>query len=223
MHRPPTNSSAHVETELDALLIRIDAVALALAREIVVRHAAADIAHDVVLECLVKIRDGTWDVAPEDLIRCVRRMVQSKAVDQLRQRQRRDERELQHATRVEAIMHAWMSPDQSAEERELEALEEGEIAELPEEDRDTYLLARDRGQSYTAIAALLGLSESAVSHRIVRARRRLRSRLRAKGIVPPPPTRGGASQRAHRVGSSCRRGRVKASPEALIDSAPLVS
>jgi RNA polymerase sigma factor (sigma-70 family) len=223
MHTPPTSSATRVETELDALLIRIDAIALARAREIVVRHAAADIAHDVVLECLVKIRDGTWDVAPDDLIRCVRRMVQSKAVDQLRQRQRRDERESEHAKQVEAIMHAWMSPDQSTEERELEAVEECALAELPEEDRITYLMARGRGESYAAIATQLGLSESAVCRRIVKARRGLRSRLRARGIVPPPPTRGGASQRIHRGAASCRRGRTKAPREARSDSAPLVS
>jgi RNA polymerase sigma factor (sigma-70 family) len=126
--------------------------------------------------------------------------VQSKAVDQLRQRQRRDERELEHAQRVEAVMHAWMSPDQSTEERELEAEEECALAELPAEDRDVYLMTRDRGESYKAIAKRLGLSERAVCHRIVKTRRRLRSRLRARGIVPPAATRGGASRRAHRAG-----------------------
>jgi DNA-directed RNA polymerase specialized sigma24 family protein len=146
MHPQRPTPATRVETELDALLAHIDVIALACAREKVGRQAAPDIAHDVVLECLIKIRDGIWDVAPDDLVRCVRRMVQSKAVDQLRQRQRRDGRELEHAKQVEAVMRAWMSPDQSTEERELEDVEE-RASPITGGRPGRYLMARDRGES----------------------------------------------------------------------------
>jgi hypothetical protein len=54
------HSATCVQT--DALLLHIGTMAMARARDIVAKHAVGDVAHDVVLHCLVKMREGSWDV-----------------------------------------------------------------------------------------------------------------------------------------------------------------
>ena len=87
--------------------------------DIVARDVADDIAQDVVLECLLKVRAGRWRVAREALGAFVRRLVRRRAVDWLRRSQRRSERNAEHAREIRESTHAWMSPDLASEEREL--------------------------------------------------------------------------------------------------------
>jgi RNA polymerase sigma factor (sigma-70 family) len=110
----------------------------------------ADIAQDVVLDCLVKIRNGTWD-APDDLPQYVRRMVQNKRVDLIRRRRHRDERDGDHAEELEEARHAWMAPDQMTEERELLEVHERALSDLPDGCRRAYIMVRDSQESYTAV------------------------------------------------------------------------
>jgi RNA polymerase sigma factor (sigma-70 family) len=184
----PLHSAARVET--DALLLHIEAMALAQARDIVPKHAVGDVAHDVVLHCLVKMREGSWDVLPHDVNRYVRRMVQSRAVDDLRGRHRRDGRELVHGRELTRTTRVWMSPEANTEECVLGDLYARKVAELPPRCRRAYVMVRERSVPYKAAAKLLGISPSAVSRLVVRAQRYLRSQLLASGIAAPPPRRG---------------------------------
>jgi RNA polymerase sigma factor (sigma-70 family) len=184
----PLYSAARVDT--DALLLHIETMALAQARDIVPKHAVGDVAHDVVLHCLVKMREGNWDVPPHDVTRHVRRMVLSRAVDDLRGRHRRDGRELIHGRELTRATHAWMSPEVITEERVLGDLLARKVAELPPRCRRAYVMVRERSVPYKAAAKLLGISPSAVSRHVVRAQRYLRSQLLASGIAAPPPRLG---------------------------------
>ena len=109
-----------------------ETTALTCARRLVSKFAAGDIAHDVVLQCIVTIRKRGWLVAPDDLDRSVRRMVLSKYVDECRGRERRDQRGLKHVREVKDVARAWMSPDWITEERELKTLHERALADLPD-------------------------------------------------------------------------------------------
>jgi hypothetical protein len=84
--------------------------------------------------------------------RYVRRMVQSRAVDDLRGRHRRDGRELVHGRELTRTTHAWMSPEVITEERVLGDLLARKVAELPPRCRCAYVMVRERCVPYKAEA-----------------------------------------------------------------------
>jgi RNA polymerase sigma factor (sigma-70 family) len=196
-HMHTLRSIRRVETELDALLLRIEAIALTCARELDSPHNVGDIAHDVLLDCLVRMRAGSWHVPPDDVGRFVRRMVQSRGRDLVRRRDRRDERERDYAHEVGQSARGWMAPGQMIDERELAEVHEQALAELPDRCRRVYVMVRDTQDTYAVIAKRLGISASAVSRHVVKAQRRLRNKFLASGFAAPPPRRGPPRRRNH--------------------------
>lgn len=195
----PIHPAARIEIEPDALILTIETIALTRARDFGPKHARGDLTQSVVLDCLIKISRGTWDVAPDDLIRSVRHMVQCKSVNEFRGSQRRDERQAEHLRQLEEAAPAWMSPEVVAEDRELAELHARALDELPEGCRRVYALVREPAATYKSVAKRLGVSESAVSKQVVKAQHRLRSGLLACGIEAQPARRGTASPRAKAV------------------------
>jgi RNA polymerase sigma factor (sigma-70 family) len=149
-----------------------------------------DIAHDVTLDCLVKIRTGLWGDGPRSLKAYVRTAVRLRLVDYLRRGYHREERDAEHLRELSENTHAWMEPDVAIEERELSEFHAATLASLPAICRTTYLLVRDGGVSYAEVAVQLGITRSAVTANVVRAQRRFRARLRELGITPRPAAKG---------------------------------
>ena len=154
-----------------------------------------DIAQDVVLECLIKLRTGQWDVEPDYLRVYVRNAVRMRTVDYLRRSLHRDDRQAEHVREMWEGMHAWMEPDVAREERELSEFHARTLASLPEVCRKTYLMIRDGGASYAEVAERLGVTRSAVNANVVRAQSAFRARLLERGITPPRATKGAAKNR----------------------------
>lgn len=201
----PARPSRRVETELDALLLHIEAIAFARACDSVPKQAAVDIARDVMVHCLVKIRNGNWDIAADEVPRFVRHLAHSRSVDFLRRRERGGVRETDHAQELEKATHTWMAPDDTTEERLLAEVHGRALSDLPDGCRRVYLMVRDSHDTYAVVGKRLGISASAVSRHVVKAQHLLRKGLLACGIAAPPPRRGPASRQAQsRPGSCCR-------------------
>jgi RNA polymerase sigma factor (sigma-70 family) len=195
MHLPNRPTNADMMSD-DALLVRISALARRSAVGTVLlvgldgQDVVDDVAHDVVLDCLIKIRAGQWDVRPRSLRSYVRNAVRQRAVDYLRRCEHRAERDAEHAREMREGTHAWMSPDLISEDRELSAFHAQTLASLPEACRRTYFMIREGRMSYTDAASQLGVSRSAVSANVVRAQRAFRARLLERGIVAPRAAKG---------------------------------
>ena len=151
------------------------------------RQAAADVAQEVVLFVLVRMRYGDWDVRPKHLKAYVRWLTRRRLVDRIRRSDRLTEREAEHVREWTAGTHAWMRPDEALEARELEAFYEGVLSSLPPACRRAYELVREEEMSYIEAAARLGVTRAAVSANVKRALSRLRAALRERGIVVAPP------------------------------------
>jgi RNA polymerase sigma-70 factor (ECF subfamily) len=171
------------EVRLETLLVEIARLAREFARSnnVKARHVD-DLVQDVVLECLVSIREGQWNGDEAPLPKIVGRIVRCRAVDALRHRQRTAAREADFSREVNETSHAWMAPDAVAEERELQALHEKALAALPPACRRAYVMVREEGFSYAQAATILGVSRSGVSAFVVKAQRKLRGQLKRRGI-----------------------------------------
>ena len=104
MHLPnrPTNAGM---LSHDALLVRIStlarrfAVGTALLTGLDDHDVVDDVSYDVVLDCLIKICAGQWNVRPRSLRSYVRNAVRQRAVDYLRRSEHRAERDAENARR----------------------------------------------------------------------------------------------------------------------------
>ena len=168
-------------TAEDRLIVEIASLARRFAMKIVDEDPAEDIAQDVALQCLMKIRAGQWRVEAAHLQDFVRRVVRRKAVDLLRRSQAREQRHAEYALEAPASQ-TWMSPELAYEERELAEFHEQALGRLPESCRRTYLMVRDEEETYRSAASRLGVQPTTVSAHIVAAQQRFRRELAARGI-----------------------------------------
>jgi RNA polymerase sigma factor (sigma-70 family) len=178
------------EAAQNELLMEIAQLAQRFARELVARDLADDVAQDVVLECLVKLREHSWTADTSSIPGLIRSMVRRRSIDCLRRTQRREGRDPEHAGDLLDGVRPWMSPEAASDERELTDLYEETLASLPGKCRRIYRMVREERITYELVAARLGLSRSAVSWHIVAAQRRFRCRLKEHGINTPAPYPG---------------------------------
>jgi len=181
--------NAHAAAD-ERLLISISRLAHVFVIGLVPKHSREDVAQDVTLECLIRMRAGEWEVAPEAVVSYVFRAVERKAIDYVRRRKVRKAHEEVFGREMEDGVHAWMRPDTSGADRELHALNTRTLESLPPACQRTYVMVREQGMTYEQVADALGVSRSAVSANIVRAHRAFRRELLARDIVPPPAAKG---------------------------------
>jgi hypothetical protein len=124
-------ASPSVLDQEEALLLQIAALARRRAREVVEPDVADDIAQDVVLECLVKMRAGGW-CNPLSLAGLIRQMVLRRTVDVYRRDRRRAERSAVHLSESTGTPPSWMQPDLALEEVEYTELRDNVLHVLPE-------------------------------------------------------------------------------------------
>ena len=95
-----------------------------------------------------------------------------------------------------AVIEPGAGPEERAERAETLARAEAAVAALPESARTVVVLRDIEGLSTAEVAAMTGLTESAVKVRLFRARQRLRDALSDTGVRPlrraPQPRRGTA-------------------------------
>jgi RNA polymerase sigma factor (sigma-70 family) len=146
--------------------------------------AVKDLAQDIVLGVLVKMRDGSWR-DPRSLRGWVRRVVKCRLLDAKREERRRQARHDAHARTLDDVMPIWMSADLNVEHRELGAAIRAAIQSLPDQCGRVWMMVRLDNLSYVETAAILGITRSAVCANVVRAQRRIRLELIERGFELP--------------------------------------
>jgi len=179
----PSDMTADLDdATIEHALVLATSIARDAASRIIDTEDAADIAQQVVMDCLIRMRDGRWNVALADMPRVVRRMVLSRAIDGWRAHSRRRAREREHARESSEGARAWMSPDLMYEDGELRDLQEQMLAGIPRVCRRAYLMVRLEQLTYEEAAERLGVSPRTVESHVVRAQRRFRKELERCGI-----------------------------------------
>jgi RNA polymerase sigma-70 factor, ECF subfamily len=158
----------------EALVAPVTRVVVALVRD-------RDVADDVVQETFLSVFRGLKDFRSESDVRTwVTRIALNRAKDALRRRRRaprslellevEDGRPLDHRTDL-------AGPERPMPDPWLARVLQAEIARLPDEFRDCFLLREVGEHSYEEIAVIMDVPLGTVRSRLVRARERLRARL----------------------------------------------
>lgn len=167
----------------EKVLVAIGELALRFARDAVDRETASDVAQDVVLICLKRKRARVWTVDASEMEMYVRCLVRRRVVDSLRRRQRRGERDAEHARDRLDSAYEWMEPELALEAEWLEAFRQSTFDALPSRSRRTWALVREKRISYKAAAKELGVSARTVCSDLTEAERFVRKRMRANGLT----------------------------------------
>ena len=187
------------------LLVKVTALANRFARRLLPPDDAEDMAQQVVLDCLMRLRTGRWYVHTT-LRALVRDMVRRKFMWGLRGASGRKARDAQHLDERTACPPMWMDPAVTLEMKEAEALRAQALAELPERCRAAFLLVRNEGVTHREVAARLGISLRLVASHVVNAERHLASRVLDAGAPTKAPPSMGRRPRRRRLAT---RGEVR--------------
>ena len=196
------------------LLLEVSTLAHRFARRLVGADAADDIAQDVVLDCLIRIRTGRWHLR-RSLAAFVSAAVWRNHADLLRRSGHRGARDAQHLRDREEASSAWMDPELALDARVLDELSARAVSSLPRACRQVYAMVREERATYEAVADRLGISRATVCSHVATARRRLRRQLYAAGVVagesavesrrPASAESGGSTDRHASRGRRARR------------------
>lgn len=176
------------QTLEETFLVEVTTHARRCARRYLTRDDADDVAQDVVLECLIKLREGGVIPASADIPNLVRNMVRRRAIDLRRANTSRALRESASATEPTRGEHT-KTPDVFVEESELQEFFNRTLARLPRRCREVYLLVRRDGATYQSVANETGLTRRAVQWHVVTARQRFRRALAKEGLLSREPGR----------------------------------
>lgn len=166
----------------DEAVLEIERLAHAHARRRLAADEADDVAHDVVLAVLERLRAGLTSMTRGDLRRLVLSIARRRMVDRLRRRKTGSMRDAAYLQQRERECGAWMSPETRLEADELESFYRRTLARVSADCRRAYLLVREEGLTYRAAGELLGLSVNRVGRAVAAVQREFRRALRAAGL-----------------------------------------
>lgn len=138
-----------------------------------------DTAEELVQDVLVRVWSRREQLAETDLLPYLYRSTANAAISRLRQERAMQRRDAELKTRMEGEFTPPHEPVEELASRVREAIDA-----LPERCRLVFLLSRDAGLSYPAIAERLGISVKTVENQMVKALRLLRLALQAYLSVP---------------------------------------
>ena len=173
-----------LDQQQERALIRVSAIANYYAAMALGPVDAADLAHDIVLELLVRMREGSW-IAPKSLPGWVRRAVTCRLIDGKKAQRRREKRDCAHARRLDGLTRIWMNSDLGAEQRELGQAIASIVQSLPDRRGRVWIMVRVEDLSYKEVASLLGISRTGVNAHLVRAQHQICRELGRRGFDLP--------------------------------------
>jgi len=171
-----------ISSSEEAVLVKIVRVAREYARETLPSDDAEDLAHDIALSILERLHAGRAIGDEPEAGGLLRTMVKCRAIDRLRQRRRREERDAEYARCHEEIGRGLPTPDAELAEAELAEFRERILGELPEAVRRAYVMVREEHATYRRVAEELAVSRSSVQLYVSRAQWRFERGLEALGI-----------------------------------------
>lgn len=142
-----------------------------------VQVGSADIAEELVQDVLLRVWNGRAHLDPQQPLRpYLYRAARNHALNYLKRR-RVEDRSLHDVTALPAP--AVSATDDEVRTHELSGAIDQALAALPERCRLIFMLSRDRGMSYAAIAEALNISPKTVETQMGRALKSLRASLAA--------------------------------------------
>ncbi len=152
----------------------------------------AQLAEDLTQETLLKVFHQAWDYLPLGRFRgWMYRIGRNLLIDDVR---RRSHDALIRATRrrtaedddqLALLAGEFLSPDTSVDHREVAALIDDALAEIPEEQRLTFTLHHYSGLPLADVAQIMETSLPTCKSRLRLAREKLSEKLRRLGVRPP--------------------------------------
>ncbi len=134
------------------------------------------LAEEIVQEVFANIWEKRCDWHPDNVKAWLFTTTHNKALDHVRHRQVREK----NSSYVQSIYDSqeYESPEQSLQTKYFQEAAQQAIADLPPRCRDTYILHRQEGFSYSEIANIMGVSLKTVETQISRALKLLREQLK---------------------------------------------
>jgi RNA polymerase sigma-70 factor (ECF subfamily) len=149
------------------------------------------LAEDLAQETLLKVYNQSWDYLPLGRFRAwMYRIARNLLIDDVR---RRSNDALVRAVKgrpeeeedvLAGIAGSFISPIDVAQHRELAALVSDFLAEVPEDQRNTFLLYHAEEMSLPEVAVSMGVPLATCKSRLRLAREKLSEKLRKRGIQP---------------------------------------
>jgi RNA polymerase sigma-70 factor (ECF subfamily) len=149
------------------------------------------LAEDLAQETLLKVYNQSWDYLPLGRFRAwMYRIARNLLIDDVRRRSndalvravkgRPDEEE----DVLAGVAGTFISPADAAQHRELAALVSEFLTEVPEDQRNTFLLYHVEEMSLPEVAVSMGIPLATCKSRLRLAREKLADKLRRRGIQP---------------------------------------
>src|SRR5258708_3176859 len=206
------------ESEQNAVLLRMYALAQQHAKELVGDRYRDDLVHDLALEWLECLRAGDWDASVEGSDEFVIDAILNRKTEDRRQRHRAMARDAAYLEFLTNALREWMSPEFQLEEKELRHFAEQVHDTLPRRCVRAHRMVRKDGMSYAEVGKRLRVPAGRVHDYIKTVHRAFRRALPAVDIAPSISRRGPRPPRARRrpvkVRRNRRRGDASPSPGA---------
>lgn len=163
-----------------------------------------DLAHDVTLKILTKLRAGTWK-RPRNMRKYLLTLILDRRIELYRSEEAADVRALEYVRHQRQNKPEWMLTDSMLTERGMLNFCADVLKKKSRKCRFAYHMVRIEGNTYGEAAARLKVSPHTVHNYIVTAQRAIRLELEALGVI-----QAGARTTAHR-----RRSRLRNTEEAF--------
>ncbi len=188
----------------DALMIRIQSGDAGAFAEIVERYQSVligfflkntrdlQLSEDLAQETLLKVHNQAWDYLPTGRFRgWIFRIARNHLIDNVRRRSNDAlVRSLRHSAESEndPLSHLaaeFHPPEEEMEQREFVGLIDELLSEIPDDQRQTFLLHHYSNLSLPEVAEITDVPLATSKSRLRLAREKLAEKLRARGLSPP--------------------------------------
>jgi RNA polymerase sigma factor (sigma-70 family) len=168
---------------------------------------AEDVAQDVVLWCLERLRAGTFDLNGRIFDSHIRCLVRRRASVRKRQRGRRAARDMERVRDTDGVEKEWVEPGGEMDAAALDTAYAAALEKLTPACRRAYELVRGENLSYAAAGERLGLSPLTVKLQMKQAlkafQRAMGKRRGPRGwIAYEPPAKAPAKRRGARMATA---------------------
>jgi DNA-directed RNA polymerase specialized sigma24 family protein len=189
------------EDEQNALLLKLYAAAKRVARS----RRAEDQIHDFIANCLVAMRNGSFNPEIENMDTFVRQCLRCDRMDLLESRKAAEARDAEHLVEIVAAPREWMDQSLALDSQRLQSFTQSIRDTLDPVSLEAHRLVREDRLTYAQAGRRLHVSPAMIHKHVTTVQCAFRHTLFAVGIQPTRNTRGGRIARPVRRASRWRR------------------